>query len=255
MSASFLVLVPAGAMAQAVRAFASAHVARGRLRRLGARRALPEPRRPQRGHQARARAHPRPDDGRLVPVERVRQQARGLGRRLHQQHAARNTFRPRRGDPGGRGARHVRGGQADPAPDGRRVTEPWPSRSIGRSGISRARPSRRAIRRSSPSGRRSARGRRACSSACRSTSPATCTTTSVSSTTACCSRGPCPKGPSLDPKTKRLAMHVEDHPDRVRHVRGRDPRGLRRGHRDAVGSGHVDAARPTTSMRRSRRAT
>ena len=63
--------------------------------------------------------------------------------------------------------------------------------------------------------RRRAAGRRA-SSACRSTSPATCTTTSGSSTTACCCRGRCRRGRRSIPTTKRLAMHVEDHPVRLR---------------------------------------
>ena len=63
-------------------------VARRVVCRLGARRAVPQPGRPQRRHQARAAAHRRPDDGRVVPVERVRQQARRLGRGLLQHDAA-----------------------------------------------------------------------------------------------------------------------------------------------------------------------
>ena len=59
-----------------------------------------------------------------------------------------------------------------------------------------------------------------------------------------------PKGPSLDPKTKRLAMHVEDHPIEYGTFEGVIPDGLRRRHRHALGPGHVDAGSPTTSTRR-----
>ena len=98
MSVSFLVLVPAGAMAQDRRGRSrQSDVARGRLRDLRARRTVSEPRWPQRGEQARTRPHPRADDGRLVPVEQSRQQARGLGRGLHQHHAARDALQRRRG--------------------------------------------------------------------------------------------------------------------------------------------------------------
>ena len=53
-----------------------------------------------------------------------------------------------------------------------------------------------------------------------------------------------PKGPSLDPTIRRLAMEVEDHPDRVQHFRGHHPTGrVRRRDGDAVGSRNLRGRR------------
>jgi POT family proton-dependent oligopeptide transporter len=105
MGVSFAMLLPAAAMAQSGE---------------GIRRAVRQPRRPEPGDQAVAGASRGADDGRVVPLELGRQQARRLGRRVLQHGAADPDLRNGRGgDHRGRG-RDVPARSADARVDGRR---------------------------------------------------------------------------------------------------------------------------------------
>ena len=183
---------------------AAPHLPAAHLGRTGS-----EPGRPERDDQARAGAHRRPGDGRLVPRHVGRATSSAAARRgFYESMSLPNLFtavaafaliagflflvfsRPlNKTEPRHRIAA-VRHG----------------TRGIhARSATSTRRPSRPARSSSAPA-------TASASSACRSISPATCTTTSGSSTTACCCHGRCRRARRSIPKTKRLAMHVEDHP-------------------------------------------
>ena len=59
------------------------------------------------------------------------------------------------------------------------------------------------------------------------------------------------RGPSLDPNDKRLAVHVEDHPDRIQFLRGHHPAGrIWRRHGHDLGSRPLDPrGRPARGLR------
>ena len=85
-------------------------------------------------------------------------------------------------------------------------------------------------------------GRASCSSASRNIWRAICTTTSGSSTTACCSPGPS-QGAVARSEGQAPGDESGRPSDRVRRLRGRHSRRLWDGHRDALGSGLLGAAR------------
>ncbi len=214
----------------------------GRLPAAHLRRAVPQPRRPERDDEARAGAHRRADDGRLVP--------RDLGRQLHRRRvssASTSRCRCQRSSATSRSSASSRAFfSCRVAPwikrlMGRIEVVAWRSKSTSRSATSRA-------RRSRPATRRSRRAREE-----GDVRPG-----------ALLLRAEAPRQPSalrLPPRAQGRAAVVgraegavarsqdeaardarRGSSDRVRHVRRRHPGRLRRRHRHALGSGHVDAA-------------
>ncbi len=117
---------------------------------------------------------------------------------------------------------------------------PWPSRSTGRSAISRARPSRRAIRRVvAERAKKAGEGAVLLRAEAPRQPPPLRLPARAQGRPALVggAQGAIARSEDQAPRHARRGSSV-----RVRHVRGRHPRGLRRGHRHALGSGHVDAA-------------
>ena len=133
-------------------------------------------------------------------------------------------------------------------------TEPWPSKSIDRSATSKARPNPPAIRRSSPIGRRSRAGVGAL--LLRTETPRQPPALRFPPRAQRCpavvgrAQGTIARSENQTPRDARRRSSL-----RVRHVRRRHPGWVWRWHRDALGSGNVDAHRLTMSTPHWRRAT